>query len=53
MSDDASRRDFLQIEKSCAFDTDRIGAEGFTELEATTPKDILRAFPLLELPRLR
>jgi hypothetical protein len=43
---------YYVIEKSCAFDSDRIGAEGFVEKELATPQDILLAFPLLQVPRL-
>ncbi|MCA9213125.1 MAG: hypothetical protein KDB27_08680 [Planctomycetales bacterium] len=41
------------IEKSCAFDSDRIGAEGFVEIEHATADDVLIELPLLDIPQLR
>ncbi len=42
---------YYVIEKSCAFDSDRVGMEGFVELEMATPKDIIQELPLLHVPR--
>ena len=44
---------YYVIEKSCAFDSDRIGAEGFVELDPVTSADIIQELPLLPVPRLR
>lgn len=44
---------FYVIEKSCAFDSDRIGAEGFVELQPASSADMMRELPLLHVPELQ
>lgn len=44
---------YYVIEKSCAFDSDRIGAEGFEELEHATAACILKERPPLPVPKQR
>ena len=44
---------YYVIEKSCAFDSDRIGAEGFEELQPATAACILKELPPLPIPKQR
>lgn len=44
---------YYVVEKACAFDSERIGQQGFVELDPMTANDLLERHPILYVPQLR